>query len=100
MPTVTYLCSGGLRPTGCQNVCTPTISTGFSSVIHMTNVFQSLLLLIAGATQKELARQVKYLKVENEILRSKLPKRITITPKEKNRLVRFALKRAGRCCVN
>jgi putative transposase len=34
----------------------------------MTNVFQSLLLLIAGATQNELARQVKYLKVENQIL--------------------------------
>lgn len=56
----------------------------------MTNVFQSLLLVIAGATQKELARQVKYLKVENEILRSKLPKRITLTVKERNRLVRFA----------
>src|SRR5512147_2748507 len=58
----------------------------------MTNVFQSLLLVIAGATEKELARQVKYLKVENEILRSKLPKRITVTPKERNRLVRFAQK--------
>jgi len=62
----------------------------------MTNVFQSLLLVIAGATQKELARQVKYLKVENEILRSKLPKRITITPKEKHRLVRFAQKLGGK----
>ena len=62
----------------------------------MTNVFQSLLLVIAGATQKELARQVKYLKVENEILRSKLPKRITVTPKERNRLVRFAQKLGGK----
>lgn len=62
----------------------------------MTNVFQSLLLVIAGATQKELARQVKYLKVENEILRSKLPKRITITPKEKHRLIRFAQKLGSR----
>lgn len=56
----------------------------------MTNLFQSLLLVIAGASQKELARQVKYLKVENEILRNKLPKRITVTAKERNRLVRFA----------
>ena len=56
----------------------------------MTNLFQSLLLVIAGASQKELARQVKYLMVENEILRSKLPKRITVTAKERNRLVRFA----------
>lgn len=58
----------------------------------MPNVFQSLLLLIAGATDKELARQLKYLKVENEILRSKLPARITVTPKERVRLVKFAQK--------
>jgi putative transposase len=58
----------------------------------MTNVFQSLLLVIAGATQRELARQVKFLKVENEILRSKLPKRIIVTPQERQRLVRFARK--------
>jgi putative transposase len=62
----------------------------------MTNVFQSLLLVIAGATQKELARQVKYLKVENEILRSKLPKRITVTPKERTRLIKFAYKLGGK----
>jgi len=58
----------------------------------MRNVYQSLLLLIAGATQQELARHVRYLKVENEILRSKLPKRVTLTPKEKNRLAKFAAK--------
>ncbi|WP_145091751.1 hypothetical protein [Anatilimnocola aggregata] len=62
----------------------------------MTNVFQSLLLVIAGATQKELARQVKYLKVENQILRSKLPKRITFTPKERVRQVKFAQKLGGK----
>lgn len=58
----------------------------------MKNLYQSLLLLIAGSTQQELARQVRYLKVENEILRSKLPKRVTVTPKEKNRLAKFAVK--------
>jgi len=56
----------------------------------MKNVYQSLLLLIAGATQKELAEHVRYLKVENEILRSKLPKRVDITDKEKTRLAKFA----------
>ena len=40
----------------------------------MKTVFQSLLLL-ARATDRELARQVQFLKVENEILRSKLPAR-------------------------
>ena len=58
----------------------------------MRNVYRSLLLIIAGATQKELARQVRYLKVENQILRSKLPARVPVTEKEKNRLVRFAAK--------
>jgi hypothetical protein len=53
----------------------------------MANVFQSLLLAIATATQNELARQIKYFKVENQILRSKLPERITITPQERQRLV-------------
>ncbi|WP_254508175.1 integrase core domain-containing protein [Anatilimnocola floriformis] len=52
--------------------------------------------MIAGATQKELARQVKYLKVENEILRSRLPQRITVTPKERVRLIKFAHKLGGK----
>lgn len=56
----------------------------------MTNIYRSLLLVIAGSTQKELARQIKYLKVENEILRSRLPKIVVVTAKERTRLVRFA----------
>ncbi len=58
----------------------------------MKNLYQRLLLLIAGATQLELARHVRYLKMENEILRSKLPKRVPVTPKEQNRLVKFGAK--------
>jgi putative transposase len=58
----------------------------------MSSIFQSLLLVIAGSTQRELARQVKYLKVENQILRGKLPERITITPKERERLLKFGAK--------
>ena len=48
--------------------------------------------MIAGATQDELARQVRYLKVENETLRSKLPARIVVTPKERQRLLKFGVK--------
>ncbi len=48
------------------------------------------MLVIARSTQKELARQISYLKVENQILRSRLPDRISITQRERNRLVRFA----------
>ncbi|HTU23752.1 MAG TPA: integrase core domain-containing protein [Pirellulales bacterium] len=58
----------------------------------MQNIYRSLLLLLAGATQKELARHVRYLKAENEVLRGKLPKRVPLTHQERNRLVRFGSK--------
>ena len=58
----------------------------------MTNIFQSLFLFIAQASKNQLARQIKYLKVENEILRSKLPARVPLTPQDRNRLLKFAQK--------
>jgi putative transposase len=58
----------------------------------MRNIYNALLLLIAGATQKELARQVSYLKVENKILRGNLPARVPVTAQERNRLIRFGQK--------
>ena len=58
----------------------------------MKNLYHRLLLLIAGSTQKELAAQIRYLKVENQVLRSKLPKRVSVTAQEKNRLARFGTK--------
>jgi putative transposase len=36
-----------------------------------------------------LAAQVQYLKAENEVLRSKLPKRVPVTPAERQRLVKL-----------
>ncbi len=61
----------------------------------MRNLYHSLLLMIATSTQKELARHVRFLKVENQILRSKLSARVPVTAKEKNRQIRFA-ERLGR----
>ena len=58
----------------------------------MRNIYHSLLLVIAGSTQKQLASQILYLKAENEVLRSKLPNRIPVTLQEKNRLIRFGAK--------
>ncbi len=58
----------------------------------MASIFRSLLFVIASANQRDLARQVRYLKVENEVLRAKLPGRITITPKERQRLLKFGAK--------
>ncbi|CAL1125513.1 unnamed protein product [Cladocopium goreaui] len=58
----------------------------------MKNLYHRLLLVIAGSTQKELASQIRYLKIENEILRSKLGPRVSVTHKERNRLVKFGSK--------
>ena len=63
------------------------------------SLFRSLLLVIAGSTQRELARQVRYLKVENEVLRSKLPARSTVTPKERQRMIESGPSWA-RPCIN
>ena len=58
----------------------------------MKNIYHRLLLVIAGSTQKQLASQIRYLKIENKILRSKLPKRVPVTEKERNKLVKFGSK--------
>ncbi len=49
----------------------------------------ALLLLLARLTDRQLAGVVQYLKAENEILRGRLPKRVTVTPQEKQRLHKF-----------
>jgi putative transposase len=56
----------------------------------MRNIYRFLLLLLAGATLKELAGHVRYLKIENQILRSRFPPRVMVTPQERNRLSHFA----------
>ena len=61
----------------------------------MRNLYHSLLLIIAGTTQKQLVQQVRYLSLENEMMRSRLPKRVRLNPQEKNRLIRFG-SRLGR----
>ncbi len=58
----------------------------------MARFFHPLLLLLANATHKELVAQIQYLKAENQILRSKLPKRVTVTAPERARLVKLGSK--------
>ena len=53
----------------------------------MVVVFHQILHWIAAATEQDLANYVEYLKAENEMLRSKLGKRVTLTPSERSRLV-------------
>ncbi len=45
----------------------------------MRGLFHPLLFILARATRQEMARQLQYLKIENEILRSKLPKQVPVT---------------------
>lgn len=55
----------------------------------MKRFFHPLLALIASATDKELAKYVEYLKYENKILRSRLPKQIHTTREERITLLKF-----------
>jgi putative transposase len=55
----------------------------------MKTLFQSLLLLLARATDRQLARHVQFLKTENGILRARLPERLQVTPQERQRLLKF-----------
>ena len=62
----------------------------------MANIVHPLLTLLASLTRQELAQQVRYLKAENEILRSKLPSRITLDNRERNTLVKHGKKLGGK----
>src|SRR3954462_14755588 len=55
----------------------------------MLHLMQRFFLLLAGSADRDLARMVEYLKVENRILRSKLPRRVPLTHRERHRLIRY-----------
>ena len=55
-------------------------------------LFHPLLALIASATDSELARQVRYLKEENRILRDRIKGEIHTTLEERKRLLKFGRK--------
>jgi hypothetical protein len=44
----------------------------------MRTLFHAMMLVLTESKQRELARQVQFLKVENQLLRSKLPKRVSL----------------------
>jgi putative transposase len=54
----------------------------------MTTALHPLFSLFASLTRQGLAREVAYLKAENQLLRSKLPKRITLTDQQRRSLVK------------
>ena len=58
----------------------------------MKRIIHPLLLLIAKATEKNLTLYIEYLKAENKILRSKLPKRVEVTAAEKATLTKLGVR--------
>jgi len=64
--------------------CTGTYSTN-------NGLFQEFLAMVGKMVHSKLMRQIEYLKVENQILRSKTGKRISLTQHERERLLKFGL---------
>ena len=64
--------------------CTGTYSTN-------NGLFQEFLAMLGKMVHSKLVRQIEYLKVENQILRSKAGKRISLTHDERQRLLKFGL---------
>ena len=58
----------------------------------MNRILHPLFALLASVTRQDLARQVAYLKEENRVLRSRLPAQISVTAKERQRLIRVGRK--------
>jgi len=56
----------------------------------MKRVFQSLLAVLAAATDRQLARYMQFLEAENRMLRARLPKRLVVTPQEEVALSSWA----------
>ena len=46
-------------------------------------------MLLAGATEPEMIRMIEFLKAENRILRSELPKRVEVTSAERAKLLKL-----------
>src|SRR5258708_15855843 len=55
----------------------------------MKTLFHGFLLLLARATDRELAKFLQFLKVENKVLRDRLPERISVTPQERRLLLKY-----------
>lgn len=55
----------------------------------MSTFFHPFLQFLAWICNRQLAEQLRYLKEEIAILRARLPKRITVTPQERLRLLKF-----------
>jgi hypothetical protein len=55
----------------------------------MMQLLQRLLILLTTGKDQEPAQIIQFLLVENQILRSKLPKRISLNPADRRRLLKY-----------
>ena len=72
-----------------RKICLTLVNPGLTMKPSLPKLLTPLFLILAQATNKELIRQIQFLKIENEILRSRLPKTIRVTPTEKQRLLKY-----------
>lgn len=54
-------------------------------------LFHEFFILLGKLVHGDLVKQVEYLKVENQILRKKLPRRLKVTESEKRRLIKYGM---------
>ena len=68
----------------------------------MTRLLQPLFALFASTDDTKLRQMVEYFREENKILRAKLPKTVTLTAHQKNRLIKlgFAVGSASKHLVS
>lgn len=85
MPFSPLATGGQALYNGCAS---PFLYSTFDNTMS-TKLFHPLLAMIASATDRELAKQVQYLKEENKILRARIPGQIHTKPAERERLVKF-----------
>src|SRR5262249_7220037 len=81
-------------PGGGQKCCLLLLYQGLTDCNPMLKAMQSFLLFLAGARDRDLVKHIEYLKEENKILRGKLPKKITVTARERKSVLRLG-KRCG-----
>jgi putative transposase len=77
-----------LAASGVQRMCKSFPYSTFDNTMT-TKIFHPLLAMIASATDRELAKQVQYLKEENKILRARIPGQIHTKPAERAQLVKL-----------
>ena len=62
----------------------------------MRAIIHPFLILLASSSRQELAAQNRLLKAENQILRSKLPKRVEFTPKDRAKILKHGKPLGGK----